>query len=300
VVSQPDPARQAIERTGLTTFDLDQLPRVLDTRRSGGVVRAYPALVDTGAAVDVRLLPTPEEQAAATRAGVRRLLLLATPSPAAYVREHLSGAEKLALAASPYRSTEALFDDCLAAVVDAVLGTETEGGAVWSREEFERVRAILAARVLDDLFAVVGAAAAALAGAREADAAIRSAAGLPLLPALSDARAQLDALVHPGFIRIDGAPRLPRLAVYTAGIVRRIERLPEQVNRDRVWMTEVHAATDLYRGAGGPLPLAPGTPERLVRVRWLLEELRLSFFAQGLGTSQPVSLQRIRRALESA
>ncbi|MGN6742464.1 MAG: ATP-dependent RNA helicase HrpA [Amnibacterium sp.] len=296
-VAAPTPARQAIERTGLTTFDLDELPTVLDTRQSGGVVRAYPALVDTGSAVDVRLLATKEEQAAAMRRGIRRLLLLATPSPAHYVREHLSGAEKLALGASPYRSTEALFDDCLLAVVDAVQAAEADGGAVWTRAAFERLRGVLAGRVLDDLFAVVGAAAAALAGAREADAAIRAATSLPLLPALTDARAQLDALIHPGFVSLDGAARLPRLAVYTAGVVRRVERLPDQVNRDRVWMTEVATATDLYRAAGGTLPLTPGLPERLVHVRWLLEELRLSLFAQGLGTAEPVSLQRIRRAL---
>jgi ATP-dependent helicase HrpA len=178
-----------------------------------------------------------------------------------------------------------------------VQAAETEDGTVWTRAAFERVRDRLAASVLDDLFAVVGATAAALAGARDADAAIRRATSLPLLPALTDARAQLDALIHPGFVSVDGAARLPRLAVYTAGIVRRVERLPDQVNRDRVWMTEVATATDLYRAAGGVLPLTSDMPERLVHVRWLLEELRLSLFAQGLPTSEPVSLQRIRRAL---
>jgi ATP-dependent helicase HrpA len=296
-VAAPSPVRQAIERTGLTTFDLDELPGVLDTRQSGGVVRAYPALVDTGSAVDVRLLATRDEQLAAMRSGIRRLLLLATPSPAHYVREHLSGAEKLALGASPYPSTDALFADCLLAVVDAVQTAGSEEGTVWTRAAFERMRDRLAASVLDDLFAVVGATAAALAGARAADAAIRGATSLSLLPALTDARAQLDALVHPGFVSIDGAARLPRLAVYTAGIVRRVERLAEQANRDRVWMAEVATATDLYRAAGGVLPLTRVVPERLVRVRWLLEELRLGLFAQGLPTSEPVSVQRIRRAL---
>ncbi|HET6825961.1 MAG TPA: DUF3418 domain-containing protein, partial [Amnibacterium sp.] len=296
-VAAPSPVRQAIERSGLTTFDLDELPQVLDTRQSGGVVRAYPVFVDTGSAVDVRLLSTREEQVTAMRTGIRRLLLLATPSPAHYVREHLSGAEKLALATSPYRSTDGLFADCLLAVVDAVQAADTDDGTVWTRAAFERLRDRLAASVLDDLFAVVGATAAALAGARDADAAIRRATSLPLLPALTDARSQLDSLIHPGFVSVDGAARLPRLAVYTAGIVRRVERLPEQVNRDRVWMAEVATATELYRAAGGVLPLTAGLPERLVHVRWLLEELRLSLFAQGLPTSEPVSLQRIRRAL---
>jgi ATP-dependent helicase HrpA len=178
-----------------------------------------------------------------------------------------------------------------------VLDESAEGGVVWTRAEFERVRTVLAGRVVDDLFQVVGRAAAALAAAREADRAIRAATTLALVPALTDARAQLDALVHPGFVRIDGANRLPRLAVYGTGVVRRVERLAEQVHRDRVWMTEVQTATQLYAAAGGTLPLTPGLPPKLVHARWLLEEFRLSLFAQSLGTAEPVSLQRIRRAL---
>ena len=122
-------------------------------------------------------------------------------------------------------------------------------------------------------------------------------------------RAIIDLLVstgHPVSIEdiAERLPGVPRSSAYrhltdleTAGIVRRVERLPDQVNRDRVWMTEVATATDLYRAAGGMLPLTREVPERLVPVRWLLEELRLSLFAQGLPTAEPVSLQRIRRAL---
>ena len=297
VVARPAPGSAPIERAGMTTWDLDELPRVLDTRAAGGVVRAYPALVDTGSAVDVRLLATPEEQAASTRKGVHRLLALATPSPAAYVRDHLTGAEKLALGASPYRSTDALFQDCFDAVLDRVQQRVAPDGVAWDRATFDRMRETLAATVVDDLFRVVGAAAAALAGAREADRAIRQATSLALVPALSDARAQLEALIHPGFARLDGADRLPRLAVYAAGIVRRVERLPEQANRDRVWMHEAQTAQSLYLGAGGTLPLQPGLRAELVHVRWLLEELRLSLFAQPLPTAEPVSLQRIRKAL---
>jgi ATP-dependent helicase HrpA len=297
VVARPAPGTAAIERTGMTTWDLDELPRVLDTRAAGGVVRAYPALVDTGSAVDVRLLSTPEEQVASTRAGVHRLLALATPSPASYVRDHLSGAEKLALGASPYRSTDALFQDCFDAVVDRVQLRVAPDGVAWDRATFDRMLETLTSTIVDDLFRVVGAAAAALAAAREADRAIRQTASLALVPALTDARAQLDALIHPGFVRLDGADRLPRIAVYAAGIVRRVERLPEQANRDRVWMTEARTAQDLYRAAGGTLPLRAGLSPELVHARWLLEELRLSLFAQTLPTAEPVSLQRIRKAL---
>jgi ATP-dependent helicase HrpA len=114
---------------------------------------------------------------------------------------------------------------------------------------------------------------------------------------LADARAQLAALVHPGFVRLTGLAQLPRVPVYLAGIVHRVERMAENLGRDRGWQSEVEQATALYRDAGGPLPLEPGTPPRLVEVRWMLEELRLSLFAQPLGARGPVSVQRVRRAL---
>ena len=74
-------------------------------------------------------------------------------------------------------------------------------------------------------------------------------------------------------------------------------KLAENVGRDRVWMAEVEQATELYRAAGGTLPLTLDTPERLADVRWMLEELRLSLFAQHLGAAGPVSVQRVRKAL---
>ncbi|MCU1424880.1 MAG: hrpA, partial [Microbacteriaceae bacterium] len=106
-----------LERDGLTTWDFDELPRVLDTKHGSGVIRAYPSLVDEGKSVAIRLQSTPEDQARSMRAGVRRLLLLAIPSPTAYVQQHLTAAEKLSLATSPYKSTAELFADCMAACI---------------------------------------------------------------------------------------------------------------------------------------------------------------------------------------
>ena len=107
----------------------------------------------------------------------------------------------------------------------------------------------------------------------------------------------MDALIHPGFIAITGAEQLRRLPVYLRGITHRVERLAENAGRDRVWLTEVEQATALYTAAGGPLPLTAETAEPLRSVRWMLEELRLSLFAQQLGAVGPVSVQRIRKAL---
>jgi ATP-dependent helicase HrpA len=114
---------------------------------------------------------------------------------------------------------------------------------------------------------------------------------------LTDARSQLAGLVHPGFAGIAGVTRLRRLPVYLAGLLHRVTRLAENPGRDRAWQTEVEQATALYLDHDGKLPLTADTPARLAEVRWMLEELRLSLFAQHLGAAGPVSVPRIRKAL---
>ncbi|MCW4386367.1 ATP-dependent RNA helicase HrpA [Salinibacterium sp. SYSU T00001] len=298
--ASPQPS---IERGGLTAWDFDELPRIRDTRVAGNVVRGYPALVDEGASVGIRLMSTPAEQLREHRRGVRRMLQLAIPAPTAYVQEHLTAAEKLSLGASPYPSTRALFDDAMAATLDDVLGFPTDAAALpWTRADFEALRDRASARIVDGLFTTVSLAARSLAAARDAERAIKAATSMALIAPLADARSQLEALVHPGFIGIAGVERLHRVPLYLAGITHRVERLAENLGRDRVWMSEVQSATELYTKAGGALPLTRelvDDPElaHLVRVRWMLEELRISLFAQHLGTSGPVSVQRIQKAL---
>ncbi len=287
----------ALERSGLTKWDLDELPRFVDVNLGGNVIRGYPALVDDGDSVSIRILATPEEQAKALPAGVRRLLLLSVASPAAYVQQHLTSAEKLTLATSPYTTTAALFDDCLAAAVDDVLFRMKPDGAVHLRAEFEAVRDRVSASVMDLMFEIVALVARILTAARNVDKAIKDATSMTLITALSDARDQRNGLVFPGFVSATGLEYLRHLPRYLAGIAYRVDRLPDNPNRDRVWMTEVQTATQRFTEAGGRIPLAPHSPPNLARARWMLEELRISLFAQQLGTAQSVSLQRISKVL---
>jgi ATP-dependent helicase HrpA len=285
--------RNPIERVGLTAWDFDELPRTLDTKHSGGVIRAYPALVDRGSSVDIRLLSTAADQARAHRGGVRRLLQLAIPSPTTYVQEHLTAAEKLNLAASPYRSTADLFDDCLAACIDGVVDTSD----LFTKQQFAAARDSVNSDIVDAMFRAVSEVARVLAAAREADKAISLASNIALMAPLADARQQLDALVHPGFVSRAGLTQLRRLPVYLQGIVHRVSKLAENVGRDRSWSMDVTEATARYISAGGELPLHPDAPEHLRHARWMLEELRLGLFAQHLPTAEPVSLQRITKVL---
>ncbi len=302
----------AVERTGLTTWDFAELPRTVDTPQGDNrpdkrgqenpgqaqnVIRGYPALVDQKTSVDITVMSTPEDQARLMPAGVRRLLLLTTPSPVAYVQQHLSQAEKLTLALSPYPSNQALFDDCLLAVVDAGLRRQRPDGMIFMREEFETARDRVSGILMDSMFEVVSLASRSLAAARDAQKAIKSTTSMHLLPSLTDAQEQIAALIHPGFISATGLEQLRRLPVYLTGISRRVGKLAENPGRDRVWLNDVQTATERYRAAGGTLPLAEDSPAKIVRARWLLEEFRLSLFAQDLGTAESVSLQRIQKVL---
>lgn len=282
------PGRE-LERTGLTGWDVGTLPEIVET----GGVQGFPALVDEGRTVGVKVFTTAAEARAAHPLGIRRLLALTLPSPAGYVREHLTPAEKLAIAASPYRSADALLDDALLATIAALMGDRaSRDGAA-----FEALRTEVSGGLVDGMFDTVSTAARVLAAAREVDRAISAASSLAFLGPLGDARAQLDALVHPGFIGVAGVVRLRRVPVYLAGLLHRIQKLPDNPGRDRAWQTEVEQAVALYEEVGGTLPLRPGADPRLVEVRWMLEELRLSLFAQHLGAAGPVSVQRIRKAL---
>jgi ATP-dependent helicase HrpA len=306
-------ARAPIERGGITVWDdtlgagsgaaPGTLPRQLDMRRGETTIRAYPALVDEGGSVAIRLQTAVADQVSAHRAGVRRLVQLGVPSPLAYIQEHLTSAEKLSLGASPYRSTAALIDDALRAVIDAELdagggaGDDPRDALPWSRADVESLRDRVNAGLPDRLFGIVSTTAAVLAAAREVDVLIARSSSLQLMAPLADAREQLNALVHDGFIGRTGLARLPRLVVYLSGIIHRVERLADNLGRDRAWMLEVQQAVELYTAAGGTLPIAAEPEPRIREARWMLEELRLSLFAQPLGAQGPISVQRIRKQL---
>ncbi|UPL13219.1 ATP-dependent RNA helicase HrpA [Microbacterium galbinum] len=295
-------ARGPIEQAGLTAWTFGDLPEVLDTRVAGGVVRGYPAIVDEGKSVAVRVESSADAAADATRDGVLRLVLLAVPSPSSYVQQHLTSQEKLALAASPYPSAAALIEDCRAAVarkvIDASTGSATGGvGVVRTEADFGRVRDAVSAALVDQLFACVSLVARILTQSREVERGIKSQNSLALLGPLNDIRTQLSGLLHPGFVSAAGVDRIAHFPRYLSGMVDRLKTLSSEPGKDRTRMSEYERMAKAFEDAGGTIPLPRGAAASLVETRWLLEEYRVSVFAQRLGTAQPVSPQRIMKAL---
>jgi ATP-dependent helicase HrpA len=220
--------------------------------------------------------------------GTRRLLLLVLPSPVRQVRRSLRTADALALRRAPHGSVEALLADCADAAADALLARA--GGPVWTRQAFatlaETVRTGLCTALADIVDAVVG----VLAAAAEVCARLTEVRAPGVESSLADVRAQLDALVYPGFVAEAGAARLHDLTRYLRAAARRLETLPRQPERDREWMARVHEVQAAYAELSHPAP----------EIRWMIEELRVSFYAQNLGTRYPVSEKRIYRAIDDA
>ncbi|WP_417555489.1 ATP-dependent RNA helicase HrpA [Microbacterium sp.] len=296
----PSSGPTSIERDDLTDWTFGDLPEVLDTKVAGGVVRGYPAIIDRGASVSVRLEATADAAASATRDGVLRLVLLNVPSPASYVQNHLTSAEKLALAASPYQNVAALIEDARTAVVRGLIEAEVPNGVIRDEAEFRRVQDAVNAALVDSLFACVSLVAAILTKSRAVERGIKSQNSLALLGPLNDIRSQLAGLIRPGFISATGVERLAHLPRYLDGMLERLKILANEPGKDRTRMTEFERMAKAYEDAGGTIPLASDASAALVDVRWLLEEYRVSVFAQRLGTAQPVSPQRIMKALAGA
>jgi ATP-dependent helicase HrpA len=229
--------------------------------------------------------------------GTRALLGVVTASPAPYVRRYLGRSAKLTLTNNPHGGIAALLDDCATCALDAILADG--GGPSWTADGFAALAAAAREKLPDLTLDVVNRVEKVLAASRDAERAVSGLRAPALAAAVADVERVRTGLVYPGFVTATGLPRLPDLVRYLRACERRCEALPRDPGRDATRMrdvAEVTAAYDELLTAVGPR--RAGDPE-IVRIRWMIEELRVSLFAQSLGTAHPVSVERILRAIDS-
>ncbi|WP_405660197.1 ATP-dependent RNA helicase HrpA [Streptomyces sp. NBC_00079] len=290
---------EALERKGLTDWTIGSLTRVFETRRAGQPVKAYPALVDDGDTVSVRLFDTEAEQAEAMWKGTRRLILRNIPvNPAKFASEKLTNAQKLALSANPHGSIQALFDDCAMAAADKLIGDF--GGPAWDEESYRKLFDKVRAEIVDTTIRTVGQVQQVLAAWQACERRLKAVRSPALLPNLADVRKQLDALVKPGFVTEAGLRRLADLMRYLVAADRRLQQMPTGVQRDTTRMEKVHEMQDEYAWLLEQMPQGRPVPSSVLDIRWMIEELRVSYFAHALGTAYPVSDKRIVKAIDAA
>jgi ATP-dependent helicase HrpA len=286
-------ATPSIARSGCREWSFGTLPRELAPGAAGGL-SAYPALVDEGETVGVKLFETPAEQAGAMWTGTRRLLRLTVRSPIPWVVDRLDMPAKLALMTAPHGNVGAALEDALAAVLDALVAAG--GGPAWDAAGFERLRAHVAGSLADETLATAHALVAVLDARREVERRLDALpAATPLQEIRMDVARQLGRLVHPGCATAAGARRMRDVERYLSAAAARLDRLPDAAGSDRDRMRTIHELEAAYEGRLADWPAGAPKPPELYEVRWMLEELRVAQLAPALGAR--VTAKQVRRAI---
>jgi ATP-dependent helicase HrpA len=280
-------AARGLVHPGATTWEFGELPTQIFEPMPG-----YPALVDRVDTVAVEVFADPDAAHRAHAAGIRRLIVLTTVDPTKSVVARMSNATKLALGTSPYPSVPALLADARLQVNGHLVAELVDPWQVRTEEVFADLANRVRARAAETLQQSVLSTGQILTLAGQITQLLDTAA-----PATAaDVREQVANLVFPGFLAATPARAWRRLPVYLAAVVRRLETCRsqpgrEQTNLELMGELEAEYAAVCDRYPAGPLP-AP-----VADIGWLLEELRVSLFAQQLGTAVPISAKRVRAAM---
>ncbi|WP_428447685.1 ATP-dependent RNA helicase HrpA [Photobacterium nomapromontoriensis] len=284
-----------IEQDGLKTWSFGKLPERYQQKRGGFEVKAYPAIVDNKDSVGIKLFETEEEQRTAMQQGQRRLVLLNVPSPIKYLHTNLPNKSKLGLYFNPYGRVMDLIDDCIACGIDKLI--EQKGGLVWEPEAFEAMKEHIRGELGDTVVDIAKQVEEILTTAFNINKRLKGRIDLTMAFALSDIKAQIEGLIFKGFATECGWRRLPDILRYMRAIERRMEKLPIDPNKDRMHILKIESVVSDYKELLNKIPKGQPVPEKVKEIRWMIEELRVSFFAQQLGTPYPVSDKRVRNAI---
>ncbi|MBK7723048.1 MAG: DUF3418 domain-containing protein [Austwickia sp.] len=297
-------AAAAIEKRGITTWtdqSIGELPVTFERRVGGRILQGYPAVVDHQDSVAVEVLASAAERDVATRAGVRRLLLLNTTVPWPRILALLSNEQKLALGHNPHGGVPALLEDVLAAAVDAIVAGRGTGG-VRDERQFAAALAGVRQQIVPAVIEVVEVVQPILDLARQVGLAVESMTAPGLADLRQDLRGQLADLVYDGFVADTGLPQLRQVARYLRGMLHRIGKAPNSpldLARDAQRRSEVAQVEAERVALIAALPAHRRHDADVLALRWMVQELRISLFAQPLGTAYPVSAKRIYKAMDA-
>ena len=284
-------ADDGIEQSGLHIWSFAELPQCYEQKQRGFSVKAFPAIVDEKDAVGIKLFETEFEQAVAMQQGLRRLLLLNVPSPIKYLHEKLPNKAKLGLYFTPFGRVLDLIDDCIACAVDKLIADF--GGFVWNEEGFDKLRDFVRENVNEVTVDIAQKVEQILTLTHQLNQRLKGKMDFTMAFALSDMKSQIAGLIYQGFVQKSGYARLPDLLRYLQAIDKRMDKLAQDVNRDRAAMLRVEQVQQAYQQLLAKLPKSKPISDEVAEIRYMIEELRVSLFAQQLGTKYQVSDKRV-------
>lgn len=290
-------ADDGIEQSGLHIWSFADLPQCYEQKQRGFSVKAFPAIVDEKDAVAIKLFETEFEQSVAMQQGLRRLLLLNVPSPIKYLHEKLPNKAKLGLYFTPFGRVLDLIDDCIACAVDKLIADF--GGFVWDEAGFEKLRDFVRENLNEVTVDIAQKVEQILTLTYQLNQRLKGKMDFTMAFALSDIKSQLAGLVYQGFVQKSGYDRLPDLQRYLQAIDKRIDKLSQDVNRDRAAMLRVEQVQQAYQQLLAKLPKSKPISDEIAEIRYMIEELRVSLFAQQLGTKYQVSEKRVLGVIQN-
>ncbi len=284
----PSPAVDAFERERVDGWDFGELPERLEFAEDGYTIERYPGLVESDDSVALRLFDDPDSAARATRGGIAQLLIRELRDEQRYLTKNLPELQRFCLVFAPLAAAEVLRADLFVTAAercfldDAPLPRDRAAFDARLRERRGGYVAV-ATTLAQQLGAVLGAYA-------EVRARLNRELPLSCIEAARDIEAQVAALVYPGFLRATPPEWLEQIPRYFAAIMRRLDKLDRAPDRDRARRSEIEP---LFARLEDPASLRGRDPARVLQYKWLLEELRVSLFAQELGTREKVSVKRL-------
>jgi len=291
-------SHNAIEQTGLIRWDFAALPEQVETSSSGIKLKGYPALVDEGDTVAVRVLDSRGNAARAQHAGLRRLFMLSMPRDIRYLRKHLPDLQRMRL---QYARADAssgdgkldLEDELLALIMDRtfILDQADVRDAGVFNERIERCKPNLLTnsneicKLVSNILDLYQQVRKQLSGATQ----------INWLVSTEDMKQQLNQLVYRGFLQQTSWQHLQQYPRYLKALSKRLDKLSHAATRDQQQMAEMRELQTNWQQRHAAIMKKGQQDERLEEIGWMLQELRISLFAQELKTAYPVSAKRIQK-----
>ncbi|MBQ4833291.1 ATP-dependent RNA helicase HrpA [Pseudoalteromonas sp. MMG010] len=288
-------ADRGIEKEQLLQWDFGKLPSSYAKKQGQYEIKAYPALVDKKSSTAIELFDNESKAQAAHKKGLQRLILLNIPSPIKYLQQNLPNKAKLGLYFNPFGKVADLIDDCISAGVDELLLGFAD---IRNEQAFDSAKEHIRAQLGDTVVSIATQVEQVLSIAHTLHKKMKGRVDLTMITAHGDIKSQLESLIFKQFVTAHGAKKLADLIRYLKAIQKRLEKLPVDPNRDRLCVLELNKVSDEYNKLVNKIPSGMPMPPEIVDIFWMQQELRVSLFAQTLGTPYPISAKRILNAMK--
>ena len=282
-----------LEQKNVEDWTFGELPKHYVRKQAGFEIKAYPALVVHDNKVNVELLDNETKAEHAHKLGVTALLMKTLPSPIKHLQQKLPNKSKLVLYFNPFGQIDALIKDCVKATIFA----KVDNNVPRNEAEFFHLQTELQKTLNDEVYEVTQKVEKSLFIGHQIAKQLKGKVSLDMVQPHAYIKAHLESLIYKDFVSEIGVDRLDDLHRYMKALQVRLEKLKVDLVKDRQTQIELDKIYDEYDKLVGRLPKNMPMPKEVEDIYWMIEELRVSLFAQTLGTKFPVSGKRVKQAI---